>query len=454
MVVEAVADSIPDLHGEPAEVALLDRRGVIVAVNDAWRDFAERNGGDPSRTGVGVSYLDACSGSDDVTTEHVASAIRGAVVGNLTAPVMITIRCDAPDLPRSFDVFVSSRLNDDGSCLGATVTLAQRPTDELDSSGSDWVATEERLLGADHRTADVLRRCASIITDLSVPGVLRGTVEVACDLTQARYAALGIADETGRVIEFAHVDPQGLVPDECAGLSHAQVMLAMVSDSPRPVRLRHLAEHPSAEPGGTDPAPLDSLLAVPVPRTGRPLGVLYLANSRWGGFDDEDEQATCALAEFAGVAIEQAARSRDQQYGPQADPAPSVPGETLQQRAVEIFDEVRTTSGLDGQVYFAGLADRTVSAELAEDVESVIRAGLAILTEHADAGMIAVGLSLTGTSLTIDLIDDGHGALEADAARLAPLRERARDYGGSLELSPGSSRGTFLRWSARLPDAP
>ena len=40
------------------EVALLDRSGVIVSVNEAWQAFALANGGDPERVGRGVSYLE------------------------------------------------------------------------------------------------------------------------------------------------------------------------------------------------------------------------------------------------------------------------------------------------------------------------------------------------------------------------------------------------------------
>ena len=47
------------------EWALLDRHGVIVAVNDAWRAFSAENGGDSTRTGIGVSYLDVCDSADD-----------------------------------------------------------------------------------------------------------------------------------------------------------------------------------------------------------------------------------------------------------------------------------------------------------------------------------------------------------------------------------------------------
>lgn len=43
-----------------AHAAILDTKGRIVSVNAAWRLFAAVNGGDPSQTGAGVSYLAVC----------------------------------------------------------------------------------------------------------------------------------------------------------------------------------------------------------------------------------------------------------------------------------------------------------------------------------------------------------------------------------------------------------
>lgn len=43
-----------------AHAAILDDRGRIIAVNAAWSLFSTVNGGDASRTGIGVNYLSVC----------------------------------------------------------------------------------------------------------------------------------------------------------------------------------------------------------------------------------------------------------------------------------------------------------------------------------------------------------------------------------------------------------
>lgn len=107
------------------EVALLDRDGVIVSVNDAWQAFAVGNGGDPARMGPGVSYLDACAAAaDDPAAAQVATAIRAALDGRLPGSLTVEVPCHSPYAERWFDVLVSTRLDDDGRSVGATVTLS------------------------------------------------------------------------------------------------------------------------------------------------------------------------------------------------------------------------------------------------------------------------------------------------------------------------------------------
>jgi anti-anti-sigma factor len=107
------------------EIALLDRQGVIVAVNRAWRAFAAANHGDPARTGAGVSYLEACAAAgDDPVAREVAAAIRQALAGDLPGPLVVQVPCHGPRLARWFEMLISPRRDDRGRSLGATVALS------------------------------------------------------------------------------------------------------------------------------------------------------------------------------------------------------------------------------------------------------------------------------------------------------------------------------------------
>ena len=48
------------LDALPAHIALIDRDGVILAVNAAWRRFAASNGMLDASFGLGQNYLEVC----------------------------------------------------------------------------------------------------------------------------------------------------------------------------------------------------------------------------------------------------------------------------------------------------------------------------------------------------------------------------------------------------------
>jgi len=111
-------------EGALVHVAVLDERGVIVAVNRAWTRFAEENGGDPDACGVGVSYLEVCDAAfPDTTAGLVASTLRRVLSEDIATAALIEIPCDAPDEERWFNLAISSRTNEVGETIGATVMV-------------------------------------------------------------------------------------------------------------------------------------------------------------------------------------------------------------------------------------------------------------------------------------------------------------------------------------------
>ena len=73
------------------EVAVLDERGTIVAVNDSWTAFTLYNGGDPRTCGVGANYL-GIGGNVSYRQDIVSVALRAVSVqtGRVLASVTTT----------------------------------------------------------------------------------------------------------------------------------------------------------------------------------------------------------------------------------------------------------------------------------------------------------------------------------------------------------------------------
>lgn len=131
----------PPAQGDSSvELAWLDVRGVITAVNDVWRAFCTANGGDAEACGPGASYLDVCDADPDAAP--VARCLRELLSGARVRPATFTIPCDGPDGARRIDVHLSPRLTEAGAVEGVLVALAPvsgprpvepgvRPTTEL-----------------------------------------------------------------------------------------------------------------------------------------------------------------------------------------------------------------------------------------------------------------------------------------------------------------------------------
>ena len=339
------------------EVVLLDVDGLIVAVNEAWSLFSEENGGDASRTGVGMSYLEACDSAGDMGSGDVAAGIRAAIAGDLPAPVTVRIPCAAPGQSRFFDVLVSSRLDPSGESIGATVTPVggrgsglhvggagmpsepSRAQQRRDASGSaeteaasgaaaataaaelsfadaprlhleelleQLTGQAQDVLNTQGRLRALLRANAAVASDLSLPVVLRHIVRAARELVDARYAALGVVGTDGTLTEFVHSGMDEVTVEEIGHLPHGEGLLGLLINDPRPLRLNDLSDHPDRSGFPAHHPPMGSFLGVPVRVGDQVFGNLYLTESTRGQFSVDDEQLITALANSAGVAIDNA----------------------------------------------------------------------------------------------------------------------------------------------------
>ena len=83
----------------PAHIALIDTRGFIISVNEAWRRFAAANALQHPNFGIGLNYFEVCAcarGREASEAHHVAEAIRSVLSGALKQ-FSTEYTCDAPN---------------------------------------------------------------------------------------------------------------------------------------------------------------------------------------------------------------------------------------------------------------------------------------------------------------------------------------------------------------------
>jgi two-component system, NarL family, sensor histidine kinase DevS len=147
----------------------------------------------------------------------------------------------------------------------------------------------------------------SIVSELSLSGVLRRIVGAAREVVDAQYAALGVLGSGGTLEQFLHVGMDAASVLAVGPLPQGRGLLGALLADPRPVRLERLDQDPRSVGFPEGHPVMTSFLGVPVRTRNAVFGSLYLTN-RGGGeaFTEEDEELVLALAASAGTAIENA----------------------------------------------------------------------------------------------------------------------------------------------------
>ena len=154
-----------------------------------------------------------------------------------------------------------------------------------------------------------LREAAlAISANLSPTETLKRIVVVAAELVHARYAALGVPDESGEVL--AEFVTTGLSPEAEARISHrprGHGLLGLIMREGRPLRLRDLAQHPKSVGFPPNHPRMTSFLGVPILFQGKPVGNLYLTDKRDAEeFSETDQTLIELLATHAANAVHNA----------------------------------------------------------------------------------------------------------------------------------------------------
>jgi signal transduction histidine kinase len=293
------------------------------------------------------------------------------------------------------------------------------PQLRLDDLLAELQVRLQAVLSTRDRVRALLEAVVAVGSQLDLEAVLRQIVEAAVGLVNARYGALGVIGDSGKLAEFV---PVGLDSGEIAAIDHwpeGRGLLGALITDPRPVRIPDLSADPRSSGFPEGHPPMRSFLGVPVRIRDEVFGNLYLTE-KWGGaqFDEEDEAVVTALAAAAGVAIENARLYEEARR---------------RQRWLQASAEVtrRLLSGADS----GGVLDLVT-----EQVLEMSGADLAVLAlpegEHrqlvvrhaagADAAR-ARGMMLPDTSLSAEVLATGEPVTLAEFSRDERVAQVARE---------------------------
>ena len=155
----------------------------------------------------------------------------------------------------------------------------------------------------------------SLVAHLDLERILAELLEVATEVTGARYAAIGVLDERRSGLErFITRGVDEAAHTAIGDLPRGRGVLGVLIEEPRPLRLDDVGEHPQSYGFPAGHPVMRTFLGVPIRIRDEAWGNLYLTEKDTGEpFSPADETAVVVLADWASVAIENARLYEDVQ---------------------------------------------------------------------------------------------------------------------------------------------
>ncbi|MGH2948341.1 MAG: GAF domain-containing protein [Solirubrobacteraceae bacterium] len=285
--------------------------------------------------------------------------------------------------------------------------------------------------GALRRLLDAGR---SLVAHLDLERVLEDVLEIAADVTGARYAAVGVLDaDRTRLARFVTRGIDEETHRAIGDLPRGRGVLGVLISEPRPLRLANVSEHPRSYGFPAHHPRMDSFLGVPILIRGRAWGNLYLTEKEAGGeFTAADEEACVLLAEWAAVAIENARlyQQAETQRAELERVVQHLEATAAITRAVGSETELDRVLELIVKRARALVEARAVVLLLAEGEELV----LAATAGQVDSRAVGTRIAHTATAVG-EVLERGRAERVADvAARLALDEERLGVVGAETGL--------------------
>ena len=144
----------------------------------------------------------------------------------------------------------------------------------------------------------------ALASELSLPIVLQRIVDLAAEVTDARYGALGVIGEGGDLVDFITTGVSAKQRRAIGELPRGRGILGLLIREPQSIRIKNLGDHSKSVGFPANHPPMSSFLGAPVQAMGKVFGNIYLTEKRSATeFSEEDEEALVILATQAGAAI-------------------------------------------------------------------------------------------------------------------------------------------------------
>jgi signal transduction histidine kinase len=219
------------------------------------------------------------------------------------------------------------------------------------------------------RHAALVEAGLALSSQIELAPVLQRIIELAVEITGARYGALGVLGPDGRIREFVTV---GVTQEQRAAIGNLPVgrgILGVLIADARPLRLADIHDDPRSVGFPANHPAMKSFLGAPVTARGRVFGNIYLTEKQGAEqFTEEDQEDLVVLATQAGVALENARLYEEAR---------------LRERRLEAVREVATA-------ILAGTNQEAVLELIARRARELVGAAIATIATPEDGGNLTI----------------------------------------------------------------
>lgn len=158
---------------------------------------------------------------------------------------------------------------------------------------------------SDSRAQRLLETGLALAAELSLPALLQQIIDLAAEITDARYGALGVLSTDGTGLsDFITTGMSQAERTAIGALPRGEGLLGVLIREPELLRLSSIASHPRSFGFPPHHPPMHSFLGAPIRAHGRVFGNIYLTDKQGAAeFTEDDASAVLVLATQAGVAI-------------------------------------------------------------------------------------------------------------------------------------------------------
>ena len=326
--------------------------------------------------------------------------------------------------------------------------------------------TSENSVLDERRLRRLIEAGRGLVAELDPEVVLTRLLEVACEMTGAKYAAIGILnDDRSELERFVTRGIDEADQRAIGNLPRGRGVLGLLIAEPKPLRLADVGEHPRSYGFPAGHPPMNSFLGAPIMIRGEAWGNLYLTEKAGGDFDHIDEQVAMVLAEWTAIAVHNARlySSLEQQRDALEQAVRGLEATTEIARALggeTDFERILETVVKRGRA----LVDARSLLILLEDQGELRLAAVAGDTEHEPDLRVPLAASAPGEvfasrtpsrirELGPSLLSEPRRPGSGAAALLVPLMFRGRSIGVLVALDPLGDESEFSAESERVLDS-